>query len=180
MSKTLRTIALIWIAGIALVSALAGCVREPETALRIGTNVWIGSEPLYLARQHDLFRFAVANDRQRRHGLIPAQARRRGRFDPQRRLRHRRRRPCRQLDESRGDQPGFDAIDRLVESLVAWETPVLIHEHDLIDGLLRVEAVPQAIDDRRECFIESRGQLPRCSELSANPGCEVSGRLRLA
>jgi NitT/TauT family transport system substrate-binding protein len=31
--------------------ALAGCMREPETALRIGTNVWIGSEPLYLARE---------------------------------------------------------------------------------------------------------------------------------
>ena len=28
-----------------------GCMREPETALRIGTNVWIGSEPLYLARE---------------------------------------------------------------------------------------------------------------------------------
>ena len=31
--------------------ALAACVREPESALRIGTNVWIGSEPLYLARE---------------------------------------------------------------------------------------------------------------------------------
>ena len=31
--------------------ALVGCAREPETALRIGTNVWIGSEPLYLARE---------------------------------------------------------------------------------------------------------------------------------
>jgi len=30
---------------------LAGCMREPEAALRIGTNVWIGSEPLYLARE---------------------------------------------------------------------------------------------------------------------------------
>jgi len=30
---------------------LGGCMREPETALRIGTNVWIGSEPLYLARE---------------------------------------------------------------------------------------------------------------------------------
>jgi len=30
---------------------LAGCMREPETALRIGTNVWIGSEQLYLARE---------------------------------------------------------------------------------------------------------------------------------
>ena len=35
----------------ALALALAGCTREPETALRIGTNVWIGSEPLYLARE---------------------------------------------------------------------------------------------------------------------------------
>jgi NitT/TauT family transport system substrate-binding protein len=26
-------------------------MREPESALRIGTNVWIGSEPLYLARE---------------------------------------------------------------------------------------------------------------------------------
>ncbi len=31
--------------------ALTGCVREQEPALRIGTNVWIGSEPLYLARE---------------------------------------------------------------------------------------------------------------------------------
>ena len=30
---------------------LAACMREPEAALRIGTNVWIGSEPLYLARE---------------------------------------------------------------------------------------------------------------------------------
>jgi NitT/TauT family transport system substrate-binding protein len=30
---------------------LAGCVREQEPALRIGTNVWIGCEPLYLARE---------------------------------------------------------------------------------------------------------------------------------
>lgn len=29
----------------------AGCAREPDTPLRIGTNVWIGSEPLYLARE---------------------------------------------------------------------------------------------------------------------------------
>src|SRR5438067_3030562 len=35
----------------ALLFSLVGCVREPETALRIGTNVWIGSEPLYLARE---------------------------------------------------------------------------------------------------------------------------------
>lgn len=34
----------------ALLVSLAGCMREPEAALRIGTNVWIGSEPLYLAR----------------------------------------------------------------------------------------------------------------------------------
>ncbi len=35
---------------VGLVVAVGGCMREPETALRIGTNVWIGSEPLYLAR----------------------------------------------------------------------------------------------------------------------------------
>ena len=35
----------------ALLAALFGCMREPEPALRIGTNVWIGSEPLYLARE---------------------------------------------------------------------------------------------------------------------------------
>ena len=34
-----------------LALALSGCMREPEPALRIGTNVWIGSEPLYLARE---------------------------------------------------------------------------------------------------------------------------------
>jgi NitT/TauT family transport system substrate-binding protein len=39
------------LACIALVLPLLGCMREPETALRIGTNVWIGSEPLYLARE---------------------------------------------------------------------------------------------------------------------------------
>jgi NitT/TauT family transport system substrate-binding protein len=37
--------------GFAAALALAGCVREPEPAMRIGTNVWIGSEPLYLARE---------------------------------------------------------------------------------------------------------------------------------
>ncbi len=43
---------LLWvIAGFALLASIAGCMREPETALRIGTNVWIGSEPLYLARE---------------------------------------------------------------------------------------------------------------------------------
>ena len=41
-----------WMAfGATLPLALAGCMRAPDTALRIGTNVWIGSEPLYLARE---------------------------------------------------------------------------------------------------------------------------------
>jgi NitT/TauT family transport system substrate-binding protein len=35
----------------ALLLPLAACMREPEAALRIGTNVWIGGEPLYLARE---------------------------------------------------------------------------------------------------------------------------------
>ena len=34
-----------------LALALGGCMREPDSPLRIGTNVWIGSEPLYLARE---------------------------------------------------------------------------------------------------------------------------------
>lgn len=36
---------------IAMLVSIAGCVRAPEAALRIGTNVWVGSEPLYLARE---------------------------------------------------------------------------------------------------------------------------------
>ena len=39
------------LAGIALLLPVIGCMREPEAVLRIGTNVWIGSEPLYLARE---------------------------------------------------------------------------------------------------------------------------------
>ena len=38
------------LACVALVLSLFGCGAQ-ETALRIGTNVWIGSEPLYLARE---------------------------------------------------------------------------------------------------------------------------------
>ena len=44
--KALRVLACV-----ALLPLLASCAREPQTALRIGTNVWIGSEPLYLARE---------------------------------------------------------------------------------------------------------------------------------
>src|SRR6187397_3151483 len=39
------------LACITLALALGGCMREPDNPLRIGTNVWIGSEPLYLARE---------------------------------------------------------------------------------------------------------------------------------
>jgi len=42
---------LLWLTGCVALLALSGCMREQETALRIGTNVWIGSEPLYLARE---------------------------------------------------------------------------------------------------------------------------------
>ena len=45
--------------GLALALPLVGCVSEPEAALRIGTNVWIGSEPLYLARGLGCFDPAV-------------------------------------------------------------------------------------------------------------------------
>ncbi|HEU4457787.1 MAG TPA: ABC transporter substrate-binding protein [Methylibium sp.] len=34
-----------------LLAALIACTRPTPPALRIGTNVWIGSEPLYLARE---------------------------------------------------------------------------------------------------------------------------------
>jgi NitT/TauT family transport system substrate-binding protein len=39
------------LASVALALTLGGCMREAEPSLRIGTNVWIGSEPLYLARE---------------------------------------------------------------------------------------------------------------------------------
>ena len=39
------------LACVALLLPAIGCMRQPETVLRIGTNVWIGSEPLYLARE---------------------------------------------------------------------------------------------------------------------------------
>jgi NitT/TauT family transport system substrate-binding protein len=46
-----RTRGCLWVlACVALLLGLCGCTREPQTALRIGTNVWIGCEPLYLAR----------------------------------------------------------------------------------------------------------------------------------
>jgi NitT/TauT family transport system substrate-binding protein len=35
----------------ALLLSLPACVREQQSALRIGTNVWVGCEPLYLARE---------------------------------------------------------------------------------------------------------------------------------
>jgi len=49
MNARLRTRGVLWALAAAL--ALAGCAREPEPMLRIGTNVWIGCEPLYLARE---------------------------------------------------------------------------------------------------------------------------------
>jgi NitT/TauT family transport system substrate-binding protein len=52
MSTYLRTRELLRVlACVALLLTLIGCMRESETALRIGTNVWIGCEPLYLARE---------------------------------------------------------------------------------------------------------------------------------
>jgi NitT/TauT family transport system substrate-binding protein len=41
----------LWILALVVLLPLAACTRQPETALRIGTNVWIGGEPLYLARE---------------------------------------------------------------------------------------------------------------------------------
>jgi len=52
MNGFLRALKWLYILAVAaLLLGVSGCAREPETALRIGTNVWIGSEPLYLARE---------------------------------------------------------------------------------------------------------------------------------
>jgi NitT/TauT family transport system substrate-binding protein len=52
MNPCLRTRKLLCIfACVTLFLSLTSCSRGPEPALRIGTNVWIGSEPLYLARE---------------------------------------------------------------------------------------------------------------------------------
>jgi NitT/TauT family transport system substrate-binding protein len=55
MTPRLKTLAdklltLLLALAMAVLLVLPGCSREPESPLRIGTNVWIGSEPLYLAR----------------------------------------------------------------------------------------------------------------------------------
>jgi len=52
MSGGLRSGLRRWLCLLALLAlTLGGCMREPDNPLRIGTNVWIGSEPLYLARE---------------------------------------------------------------------------------------------------------------------------------
>src|SRR5215470_11539586 len=52
MIQAVRWKAVSWaLASLAILCMLTACVREPEPAMRIGTNVWIGSEPLYLARE---------------------------------------------------------------------------------------------------------------------------------
>jgi NitT/TauT family transport system substrate-binding protein len=52
MNMTLAVRRWLWlVASVALALTLGGCMREAEPSLRIGTNVWIGSEPLYLARE---------------------------------------------------------------------------------------------------------------------------------
>lgn len=50
MTAWLRRLGLVLSLVVVLVLGAVGCGREPESPLRIGTNVWIGSEPLYLAR----------------------------------------------------------------------------------------------------------------------------------
>ncbi len=47
----MTTQARVIVAALLAVALLMGCSREPDSPLRIGTNVWIGSEPLYLARE---------------------------------------------------------------------------------------------------------------------------------
>ena len=38
-----------------IIAAIAGCIKEPQMPLRIGTNVWPGYEPVYLAREMGYF-----------------------------------------------------------------------------------------------------------------------------
>lgn len=52
MSRGLR-VSWLLLAGVML--SLAGCSQEPSAPMRIGTNVWPGYEPLYLARDLGLF-----------------------------------------------------------------------------------------------------------------------------
>jgi NitT/TauT family transport system substrate-binding protein len=40
---------------LAMLAILAGCTQEPQTPLRVGTNVWPGYEPLYLARDQGYY-----------------------------------------------------------------------------------------------------------------------------
>jgi NitT/TauT family transport system substrate-binding protein len=42
---------LLYLLSLVVLLAFGGCMSEPQPPLRIGTNVWIGSEPLYLARE---------------------------------------------------------------------------------------------------------------------------------
>jgi NitT/TauT family transport system substrate-binding protein len=51
MRRRLSVAMLLGVLCVTLAMTLASCMFEPERPLRIGTNVWIGSEPLYLARE---------------------------------------------------------------------------------------------------------------------------------
>lgn len=56
MSALPRRRVLLRLAACTVPALLSGaCIREPEAPLHIGTNVWIGSEPLYLAREMGYF-----------------------------------------------------------------------------------------------------------------------------
>jgi NitT/TauT family transport system substrate-binding protein len=50
MARPLRSLLSGALPAAAILLALAGCMAAPPPPLRIGTNVWIGSEPLYLSR----------------------------------------------------------------------------------------------------------------------------------
>ncbi|HET7097786.1 MAG TPA: ABC transporter substrate-binding protein [Casimicrobiaceae bacterium] len=57
MQQLVRSLSIVAFA--AVLVAFVGCAREPDTPLRIGTNVWIGGEPLYLARELGRFEPAM-------------------------------------------------------------------------------------------------------------------------
>lgn len=46
---------LVAVGGTTLTLPLAGCLEEPQPALRVASNQWLGYEPLYIAREQGLF-----------------------------------------------------------------------------------------------------------------------------
>lgn len=55
ISAIVRKIALCPLLLLLLLSTICSCAQEPQPPLRIGTNIWVGYEPLFLARELGYF-----------------------------------------------------------------------------------------------------------------------------